>query len=329
MLYLNVKGWQQWRLDWHRLSFENERPRSAKTNTIMLLTTGTASCSSKQSSTHCAELAFLHTSGRSPGPAGDAAAWRAIRHAAPDGRWLRGACLARNRQILLVGHVFVLNDWAGISGDLCDPNRVAGVFTTKAIPRRGMICLSLVLLALSLSVLAKFGYSTLLITVAIAGLSGLYSFPGIHAKGVPVMNSASDFVGGLAHFLLGYSVFSAPDWRGIQIGSFFALVFVAGHLTHETRDSDSDLLNGIRTNAVTFGKSRNFMSGLILFAIADAILVSLALLQSVRAVQLPRLSWHGRCTSIGLCRSRARVSRSRTFVDSRHVIAYSMLRKDC
>src|SRR5258707_1095096 len=61
-------------------------------------------------------------------------------------------------------------------------------------------------------------------------------------------------------------------------GSFClsAHVFAAGHLTHEARDCDADLLNGIRTNAVTFGKAGSFAAGLGLFTIADALLVVLA-----------------------------------------------------
>jgi 4-hydroxybenzoate polyprenyltransferase len=126
-------------------------------------------------------------------------------------------------------------------------------------------------------------------------------------KGVPVLNSALHFLGGLLHFLLGYSVFTAPDWRGIQIGSFFALVFVAGHLTHETRDSDSDRVNDIRTNAVTFGKMRSFIGGLVIFTIADLLLMVLAL-SSIVPRQLavvvllvpPHVYWSVKVISSGL-----------------------------
>jgi 4-hydroxybenzoate polyprenyltransferase len=79
-------------------------------------------------------------------------------------------------------------------------------------------------------------------------------------------------------------VFRAIDPRGLEIGCFFALVFVAGHLTHETRDNDGDLLNGIRTNAVTFGKTRSFAAGLVLFTIADALLLVLAVRGAVPRV---------------------------------------------
>jgi 4-hydroxybenzoate polyprenyltransferase len=177
----------------------------------------------------------------------------------------------------LIAHVFVLNDWSGMSFDVRDPNRRNDVFTTRDIGRNGVGYLSLALLVAALLLLGTFGFSTLTIAVAIAGLSAGYSFPRVHLKGVPVLSSMLHFAGGLLHFLLGYSVFTAPNWRGIQIGSFFALVFVAGHLTHEARDSDSDRVNDIRTNAVTFGKMRSFIGGLILFAISDIVLVVLAL----------------------------------------------------
>jgi len=177
----------------------------------------------------------------------------------------------------LVAHIFVVNDWSGMSYDARDPNRRDGMFTTRGIGRNGVGYLSLALLVAALLLLRAFGSSTLIIAVTIAGLSAMYSFPNVHLKGVPVLSSLLHSAGGLLHFLLGYSIFTAPDWRGIQIGSFFALVFVAGHLTHETRDSDSDRVNDIRTNAVTFGKMRSFIGGLILFTIADILLLVLAL----------------------------------------------------
>lgn len=177
----------------------------------------------------------------------------------------------------LVAHVFVLNDWSGMSADLRDPNRTNEVFINRGVARARIGHLWMALLALSLLLLGAVGWRSLTIAVMVAGLSALYSAPASHIKGVPVLNSALHFAGGLLHFLLGYSIFRAPDGRGIEIGAFLALVFTAGHLTHETRDSESDKLNGIRTNAVRFGKRRNFIAGLILFTMADVLLVALAL----------------------------------------------------
>lgn len=176
----------------------------------------------------------------------------------------------------LVAHVFVLNDWSGMSTDLNDPNRATSVFTTKGIGRSEIGYLWMALLALSLLMFSLGGTQTLIIGMAIAGLSALYSVPVFHMKGVPFLNSALHLAGGLLHFLLGYSLFGGIDGRGVAIGCFFALVFVAGHLTHEARDHEGDLLNAIRTNAVRFGEARSFAAGFAIFTIADVLLVVLA-----------------------------------------------------
>ena len=178
--------------------------------------------------------------------------------------------------ICLVGHVFVLNDWSGMNADLRDPNRASMVFSARGVSGRKVGNLGVALLILSLLLLSPLGVRPLVIALLMAGLSALYSAPAAHVKGVPVLNSVVHLAGGILHFLLGYSVFRAVDGRGVTIGCFFALIFAAGHLTHETRDSASDLLNGIRTNAVTFGKARSFTAGLVFFTIADILLVVLA-----------------------------------------------------
>jgi 4-hydroxybenzoate polyprenyltransferase len=207
----------------------------------------------------------------------------------------------------LVAHVFVLNDWSGLSADLKDPHRAPGVFTTKGIGRAEIRYLWMVLLALSLLLLSPFGWQTLVIVLAIAGLSALYSAPASHAKGVPLLNSALHLLGGILHFLLGYSAFGAVDGRGVEIGCFFALVFVAGHLTHEARDCEFDLVNGIRTNAVKFGRARSFAAGLALFTIASVLLVVLAArgvvpraLILVAAICPLHLYWSARTLRVGL-----------------------------
>lgn len=209
--------------------------------------------------------------------------------------------------ICLVGHVFVLNDWSGASGDLADPNRATGVFTSKGVSHIEIGYLWMALLALSLLLLSPFGPTTLLIALAIAGLSALYSAPVPHMKGAPLLGSALHLIGGLLHFLLGYSLFAAVDGRGLEIGCFFGLTFAAGHLTHEARDHDADLPNGIRTNAVTFGRTRTFVAGLVLFTIAYALLVLLAArgtvpraLILVAALYLLHLHWSLQALRAGL-----------------------------
>jgi 4-hydroxybenzoate polyprenyltransferase len=121
-------------------------------------------------------------------------------------------------------------------------------------------------------------------------------------------------VGGVLHFLLGYAAFSAVDERGVAIGCFFAFVFTAGLLMHEARGYEGDFMNGIRTNAVAFGKRRSFIAGLVFFTAAYALLATLAALGVVPRVLLlaamlyPLHLWmslralHARLTLESLCR---------------------------
>lgn len=178
--------------------------------------------------------------------------------------------------ICLVAHVFVLNDWSGIHGDLHDPNRATRAFTARGVSRAEMGYLAAALLGVSLLICGLLGTTPLVLALAIAGASALYSAPAFNVKGLPLFNSGLHLVGGVMHFLLGYATFAGIDARGVTVGCFFALVFTAGHLMHEARDRDGDLLNGIRTNAVAFGKVRSFVAGLALFTAAYALLVALA-----------------------------------------------------
>lgn len=176
----------------------------------------------------------------------------------------------------LVAHVFMLNDWAGMNEDGRDPNRAYGVFAAEGVTRRTMGCLSFVSLLLTVLLLRPLGARTLAITLAIAGLSALYSVHPYPAKGVPVLGSFLHLTGGVLHFHLGYTLFGTFGGRSLALSTFFALTFVAGHLTQEVRDYDADLSNGIRTNAVRFGRTAAFVAGLALFALAGALLVAMA-----------------------------------------------------
>jgi 4-hydroxybenzoate polyprenyltransferase len=179
--------------------------------------------------------------------------------------------------VCLMAHVFMLNDWSGLTDDLTDPNKAAGVFTARGVGRKEIGGLAAGLLALSLLLFSRLGPSTLWLALAIATLSALYSLPHFNWKGRPLLNSAAHLAGGVLHFLLGYSLGGAIDRRGLAIAAFFALTFAAGHLTQEVRDHQGDVLNAIRTNAVIFGPRRTFATSLALFTLAHALLLLLAL----------------------------------------------------
>ncbi len=179
--------------------------------------------------------------------------------------------------VLLVTHVFVLNDWAGLTGDVADPNKAARVFTARGIRRRDMGVLTAALLVVSLVLFACAGPFPFGIAAAIAALSALYSLPRFHWKGKPILNSLAHVTGGVLHFLLGYSIAHPVDGRSLAMAMFFGLIFTAGHLTQEVRDHDGDAINAIRTNAVVFGRRRAFAASVALFALAQTVLLLLSL----------------------------------------------------
>jgi 4-hydroxybenzoate polyprenyltransferase len=179
--------------------------------------------------------------------------------------------------VCLMAHIFMLNDWSGLTSDLIDPNKAASVFTARGVGRKEIGGLAAGLLALSLLLFSRLGPSALCLSLAIATLSALYSLPHFNWKGRPLLNSAAHLAGGVLHFLLGYSLGNAIDRRGLAMATFFALTFAAGHLTQEVRDHQGDVLNAIRTNAVIFGPRRTFAASLALFTLAHALLLLLAL----------------------------------------------------
>lgn len=179
--------------------------------------------------------------------------------------------------ILLVAHVFLLNDWSGLATDLADPNKSAGVFTARGVGRHEIGVLTFVLLALSLFLFSRLGLAVFCLALAIAALGALYSLPRFDWKGKPLWSSGAHLIGGALHFLLGYSLGGSIDLRGLALATFFGLTFAAGHLIQEIRDHQGDVLNGVRTNAVIFGRRRTFAASLALFTLAYLLLFLLAL----------------------------------------------------
>jgi len=209
----------------------------------------------------------------------------------PHGRLDAGAvgrgALALLASLLLVAHVFALNDWANLAADASDPTRSAGVFTARGVSRRAFGVLCVGLLVASLLLFALLPGTTLLLAIGVAALGAVYSHPAIDAKGRPGLSSLTHLAGGGLHFLVGYSVFAPIDARAAMLSLFFALTFTAGHLNQEVRDHAGDLANGIRTNAVALGKRAAFFAGLLVFTLAYADLALLAVWGAVPLLLAP------------------------------------------
>lgn len=180
--------------------------------------------------------------------------------------------------LALTAHVFVFNDWTGHRTDIRARKRATVVFSRRGISSRQVARLAIALLVLSNVAFAFVSNKAVLIGAGITTLSLLYSWSSSFGKSTPIAASLNHLIGGGLHFLLGYTLFHDLDSRGLVLSLFFGLVFAAGHLNQEVRDFDSDLLNGITTGAVLFGRKRAFLASLSLFIVAYAMLVVLAAL---------------------------------------------------
>jgi 4-hydroxybenzoate polyprenyltransferase len=199
----------------------------------------------------------------------------ALRHAALDQTGPLALLMVAN--VALVAHIFVVNDWSNLTADLTDPNKAADVFTARGVGHSEMAALAAGLLLISLLIFGRLGPATLWVALGIAALSALYSLPPFNWKSRPLLNSAAHLAGGVLHFLLGYSLGGVIDRRGLVTATFFGVTFAAGHLSQEIRDHHGDLLNGIRTNAVSFGRRRTFAASLALFTLSHLLLFTTAL----------------------------------------------------
>ena len=180
--------------------------------------------------------------------------------------------------LALTAHIFVFNDWAGYNSDIHDPRRATLVSAQQGISRREVAGVAIALLIFANFAFAIVGGMALLFGAAITALSFLYSCSASFGKSTPVMGSINHLLGGALHFLLGYTLVHTLDANSVVMSLFFGLVFAGGHLNHEVRDYEGDLLNGIRTTAVVFGRQRTFLASLSSFTAAYAIPASLAAL---------------------------------------------------
>ncbi|HWA88105.1 MAG TPA: UbiA family prenyltransferase [Opitutus sp.] len=221
-----------------------------------------------------------------------------------DAHKLPALALLAVADVLLVAHVWTLNDWSD---------------HRAARDAKGLLRLSLAMLAAALALFAPLGATVWLLAAAIAFVGYLYSHSHVNTKEAPLLSSASHIAGGVLHFLLGWALFARIGPRALLLASFFALVFTAGHATQEVQDYDDDRRRGIRTNAVVFGKKRVFIAACAGFALAygDVLWLSLsgvmpAVLAWLPPVLLPlQIYWSLDALRNGLDRESVRRVRNR------------------
>jgi hypothetical protein len=150
---------------------------------------------------------------RSEKPRRTAPPWRAtdscMRDPPPNGGARGAARDPHRRQRPLGGAHLHAQRLVRLTTDLADPNKAAGVFTTRGLGRKEIGGLTALLLALSLLLFSRLAQALSAWALAIAALSALNSLPRFYWKGRPLLSSTAHLVGGVLHFLLGYSLGNA------------------------------------------------------------------------------------------------------------------------
>jgi 4-hydroxybenzoate polyprenyltransferase len=183
-----------------------------------------------------------------------------------------GAALAA-ASLLLVVHIFALNDWADYHDD-----RKAGA-SGKLAPasRNSILLVSVISLAGCIGVVWSMSRPALLPALGVVIASAIYSLEWpIRGKEVLLLSSALHAICGAGCFLLGLAVAAGLSLRGSEAWTFIGLSMAAGHIHQEISDYREDLASRARTHATELGPRAAFTLGQLTFAAAFLALLILA-----------------------------------------------------
>jgi 4-hydroxybenzoate polyprenyltransferase len=175
----------------------------------------------------------------------------------------------------LVIYVYCLNSWGGIEADRLNERLDDHPVLTGEISERQLRFISYFGLVANLVLYAIFFPQCFVLAPFIAIVWTFYSHPRLMGKARPFAGTILHFIGGVLQILLGYVVVSGFDTKGILISIYFSLVFSAGHLNHEVKDHDADLVAGLKTNAVVFGPRKMLIFAFGVFSAAFCYLFAL------------------------------------------------------
>ena len=183
--------------------------------------------------------------------------------------------------VLLIASIYAFNGWGGYRWDVHHPKGRPYLDSVHPTRRGELLAVSLLNLAAALVLMggigflfdADFPFSRVIpLNLCFWCLWGLYSHPRVHAKAWPVFSSLIHLTGGALMFFLGFSPLHPVTTQWIVPAVYFGLLFEAGHLNHEVKDYEEDLGNGLKTNAVAFGKKLVFVVSFLLFLLSYAVL---------------------------------------------------------
>jgi len=166
---------------------------------------------------------------------------------------------------LITNGIFILNDITDLKHDTLSTDKAQRFRYLTNIGVRKLIAIVSFNCAggMLLIIIANYVSAWYAGGILLAGLT--YSLGPFRSKEIPIASSLTHLIGGVLHFLVGFSLGDSPAVNGILIGIFFGGIFMAGHFIQEIRDFDLDMKSGVRTNAVYFGRQKTFFISLILF----------------------------------------------------------------
>jgi 4-hydroxybenzoate polyprenyltransferase len=176
----------------------------------------------------------------------------------------QGAALAAASLLLLV-HVFALNDWADYHAD----GQVRPPGNPPHASRNSLLLVSAVALACFIGVLWSMSPPALMPAMGVIVASAIYSLQWpLRGKEVLLLSSVLHAVAGAACFLLGLTVAAGLSTRWSGVWVFIGLSIAAGHIHQEISDHREDLASRARTHATVFGAREAFVLGQLTFAAA-------------------------------------------------------------
>ena len=180
------------------------------------------------------------------------------------GGWMALALLG---SFLLTNGVFVLNDIADLHHDGIVPHKQVRAEQLQRLGMGWLISIAAFDCVGGIVLIARLNAASALYAVGVLLAGIMYSVPPFRFKERPVASSLVHLLGGVLHFMVGYSMGGGPLLRGVMLGFFFSGVFAAGHLVQELRDYEGDVATGIMTNACRFGRRPTSFASLALFVL--------------------------------------------------------------
>jgi 4-hydroxybenzoate polyprenyltransferase len=167
--------------------------------------------------------------------------------------------------LLLLVHIFALNDWADYDVDL----GVRPLGNPVQASRDSLLLVSVIALGCCIVLLWFIRPPALVPAAFVIIASAIYSLQWpVRGKEVLLLSSVLHAICGAACFLLGLSVAAGLSARWSSVWVFLGLSMAAGHMHQEISDHREDQASRARTHATALGPFKAFFLGQLTFAAA-------------------------------------------------------------